>query len=151
SIAVVGRRADGHAQAQIVESARGTGWVAARMKDLVEAWRPVGVAVDPSGPAGALLPDLAEQGIAAQTVAGRELGQACARMADAITEGTVRQAGQPLLNIAVRAAGTHQTGGLWVWESIEPDTDISPLKAVTLALWALTSSKQPKRSGVVYV
>jgi hypothetical protein len=150
TIGLAGKRSDGLVHIQVVQSGKGTGWVVDRLVDLVKKWKPVGVGLNPSGPAGALIPTLAEVGIEPVLVAGREVGQACGAMFDAIADKKLRHQSQELLNIAVRAAGCQPRGEAWVWRSNEPNTDIGPLEAVTLALHVLGKpSKVRPRSGVV--
>ena len=148
-IGLAGFRSDGATHVQVVQSAKGTGWIVDRVAEL-RSWNPSCVAVDPAGPAGSLCGDLAASGVEVRQVSGREYRQACASFFDAVTNKTLRHQGQPLLNIAVSAAGMHPTGDAWVWRSTKPGTDVSPLKAVTLAMFALAQApKKPVRSGVV--
>lgn len=149
TIGLAGRRSDGHAFLQVVESGKGTGWVVQRVAELVQR-TPAPVAVNPSAPAGALIAELELAGIVVTSVVGRQVGQACGMMRDGIANGTVRHGGQPLLNIAVRAAGMSKRSELPVWQSVEPKTDVTPLDAVTLAMFALAIPGAPKRSGVVW-
>ena len=148
SIGLAGRRADGNVHIQIVQSGKGTGWVAERVADLANTWNPLAVALDPAGPTGSLIPALEALGVTVTSLSGREVAQACAALLDAVVNSTVRHSAQPLLNVAVRAGGKQPRGDAWVWRSNEPDTDIAPLKAVTLAHYALARAKT-KPSGVV--
>lgn len=148
TIGLAGRRGDGRTHIQVVQSGRGTGWVIDRLVELDTSWHPVGVAVNPNAPAGALISGLNEAGIEPVLVTGREVGQACGALYDAIAEGTVRHSSQPLLNISVQSAVRHSRGGSWVWKSRSPSTDIAPLDAVTLAAFLLAKPRKT-RTGVV--
>jgi phage terminase large subunit-like protein len=145
-IGLAGRRSDELTHLQIVESHKGTGWVAARVAELVKSWH-AEVVVDPAGPAGALIPDLAAAGVDARLVTGREYAQACGAVYDQIVDRKVRHQGEQLMNISIRAAGqqAYSKSGAWVWRSVESSTDISPLKAVTLAYQALVDPQEPKK------
>jgi hypothetical protein len=149
TITLAGRRSDGLAHLQVVQSGKGTSWVADRMAELEGQWGPVAVALDPGSPAGSLTQPLKDAGVDPLLITGRDVTQACGAMFDAIAESAVRHSNQPVLNIAVRAAGCQPTGKAWVWRSVEPDTDIEPLNGVSLALHALTTAKKP-RSGAVW-
>lgn len=150
TIGLAGRRGDGLAHVQVVQSGKGTGWVIERLVELVASHKPSGVALNPSSPAGALIHPLMEAGIEPVMITGREWAQACGRMWDAIENRKVRHQNQPVLNVAVRAAGRQPRGDAWVWRSSMADTDVEPLEAVTLALHALGKPAK-QRSGKVYV
>lgn len=144
-IGLAGVRSDGHTHLQVVDSRQGTGWVAERVAELVGQWSPTDVAVDPAGPAGALIPALSEAGIEPRLVTAREYAQACGATYDGIVDKKIRHQGQQLLDISIRAAGQKPYSGAWIWKSVESKTDITPLKLVTLAHFALSSPKEPKK------
>lgn len=148
TIAMAGLREDGNRHLQVVQSGRGTGWVADRLAELNRAWKPVAVALNPSGPAGSLIPELGERKLEPLLVSRGDLGRATGMVLDGITEGTVRHSSQPVLSIAVGAAQTRKVGDVKVWD-LRGSTDVAPLQAVTLALFALVTAKPKKRSGVV--
>lgn len=150
TIGLAGTRADGNRHVQIVRSGRGTGWVPAGLGELVEKWAPVAVALDPGSPAGSLLPDLEQAGIEVTTIAGRQVAAADGAFFDAVAERTLRHSSDAALNISVRVARKQPRGDAWVFRSNEPDTDIGPLKAVALAMYALAKAK-PQRRGTVYL
>lgn len=141
-IGLAGRRSDGHAHVQVVESFRGTAGVAERLAELRQTWNSGDVGIDPGGPAGSLMPALEAAKVPTASVWSREVAGADAGFLDAVTEKTLRHPSQPVLNIAVRAARKQPMGKAWVWRSNEPGTDIAPLKAVTLALYMLAKAPQ---------
>lgn len=152
SIGLAGLRSDGARHVQIVQSGKGTGWVVERMVELVKEWKSLAVVVDPASPAGSLIPALMEAGIEPVSITGREMGQACGVFVDAVTEKTLHHQGQPLVRIALSAARKRNVGDYWVWHNRDSKTDISPLRAVTLALFGLVramAKPEKKRSGVV--
>lgn len=148
TIAVAGLRTDGHRQLQIVQTGRGTDWVVARLIELAAEWKPLATAIAPDDPAASLIADLTNaKAVKLLPVSTRELAQGCGMVVDAITDRTVRHSGQPVLDVSLAAARKKRTGETWVWAvPAGATTDISPLKAVTLALFALTSKKRPARS-----
>ena len=123
---------------EVVEHRAGTGWVADRCAELDNKHEPHEWVLDPAGPAGALLPDLAAVDLAVRQLSTRELGQACAAFSAAVADREVRHLGDPLLSYAIDGAGRRDIGdGLWAWSRRNSGVDISPLYAATAALWAL--------------
>jgi hypothetical protein len=135
SIAVAGRRADGRRHVEVVLAKPDVRWVADELVRLVERWSPVRVVLDPSGPAGGLLPALHERGIEPGLVNARAMGQACAAFYDLLHEGDLKHLGQPVLDTAVGGARRRRMRDAWAWSRDSVSVDISPLVAVTLALW----------------
>lgn len=144
SIAVVGERGDGHLQAELIRSKSevGTSWVPARMAELVAEWGPVAVVLDASGPAGSLLAPLAEIGVDVIPIPRAGMTQACGMFFDAVTEKSLHHGNDPRLNAALMAARQRGHLDTWVWAR-KNLTDISPLVAVTLALYGLKSKQPP--------
>jgi phage terminase large subunit-like protein len=142
SIVVAGHRPDGLGHVELVAHEPGTAWVAGRVKELHRKWK-AEVAVDPSSPAGSLIPELKKAGVEVVEVAGREMAQACGHFVDMVSEGSVRHIGQAKLNVAVDAGRKRTLGDAWAWHRKDTSSDISPLVGATLALW--TVGKPPKK------
>ena len=135
SIAVAGVRADGRLHVEVVESARGTEWVVPRLLELRGKWRPCAVVVDGAGPAGSLIAPLEAAGVEVLKPSARDAAQACGQFYDAAVQGRLRHLDQPALNAAVAGAKRRDLGDAWAWARKNTSIDISPLVAVTLALW----------------
>ena len=147
NIAVAGFRTDGHRQLQIVQTGRGTDWVVARVVELAAEWKPLTVAVAPDDPIASLIAELVTAKVKLLSVSTRETAQGCGMVVDGITNATVHHNNQPVLDVALTAARKKRSGELWVWAApAGAKVDIAPLKAVTLALFALMSKKRPERS-----
>lgn len=84
AIGVAGKRADGDMHAELIEYREGTNWVAQRAKALKQRWTTCAFAVDPTGPAGSLIPQLAEAGIEVFEINTRRCAQAFGLMYDGI-------------------------------------------------------------------
>jgi hypothetical protein len=140
SIAVAGRRADGRRHVEVVLAKPDVRWVADELVRLVQRWSPVRVVLDPSGPAGGLLPALHERGIEPGLVNARAMGQACAAFYDLLHEGDLKHLGQPVLDVAVGGARRRRMRDAWAWSRDSVSVDISPLVASTLALWGFEES-----------
>lgn len=151
SIAVAGIRADGLHHVEIVEQRPGTSWMVPRLVELVKDWRPVAVAIDTKGPAGALIPDLEAAGVELLKVQATDMAQACGGLyAAAVPQGedvsSIRHRDQGALNRAVAAAKKRKLGEAWAWARADITNDISPLVAVTLARWALAKKGHRRRA-----
>ena len=137
-IGVCGDRADGRRQVEVAAARPGTGWVVEALKDAVEQWRaPVVVASTTTSPAASLIPNLIDAGLEVVPVGGGELAQACGHFLDSVVERTVVHIVDEALTAAVKGA-EKKPGEAYVFTR-KGDTDISPLYAVTLALWGWTT------------
>lgn len=141
SVAVAGRRADGRTHVEVVKRARGTGWVVDFVEDLQAKWKPASIVLDAIGPAGALLNAFAIAGVRIEVVSMREYGQACGAFVDQVVNDTLRHKDQPGLTGALESARKRPLGdsGAWGWNRRD-ETDISPLVASTLAVFAHSRS-----------
>lgn len=137
AIAAAGRsNLDQHRMAvEVVANERGTAWIAARARKLVDTWGGE-VAVAKGSPAAALLADLVAEQVPVRIVSGEEMAQACGQLLDAVVEHRIHHRGQPVLDVAVRHAVRRDVGDAWVWSRRRSSVDISPLVAVTLAAMA---------------
>jgi len=128
------RQVDGISQVDIADHRPGVEWVLPRVVDLEQRFRPVAWVLDPSGPAGSLLPALKQAGIVPTLTGPREMAQACGAFFDAAVspEPTLRHLNEPSLNAALTAATKRPLGDAWAWS--RKTGDISPLVAATLAL-----------------
>lgn len=151
-IGLAGRRADGAAQLEIVQSGRGTGWVADRVRELQRVWRPTATVVWRSGPAGGLVPLLEGAGCKVQLATNADYQRACGLFVDAFDEGRVAHAGQRQVAVALGAARkkwTRDRSG-FVLVGSDDSVDIAPLRALVLALAALERAPKKKSAGIVY-
>jgi hypothetical protein len=55
---------------------------------------------------------------------------------DAVDQDALRHLNTAELNAAIHGAATRPLGDAWAWSRKSSGTDISPLVACTLALWA---------------
>lgn len=138
---------------EVLEHRRGADWAVARIRDLVEAQDVSVVGLDPSGPAGALIPALTKPvaeggaGLVVRDAAnpdgklvlldGRESTLACAGFLADVVDRELVHRDESSLNDAVDGAGRRQSGDAWKWSRKDSTVDITPLVAATVAryLW----------------
>jgi len=161
AIAVAGARGDGLIHLEVAEHRPGIGWVAGRVRELVERWRPCAVAADTGGPAGAVAADLAAalegSGLELTVPRVRDVGAACGALYGAVVRppdapadwaASVRHIPHPGLTAALAGAGKRKLGEAWAWDRLGASVDISPLVAVTLARWAFATRPREDDSDV---
>ena len=133
AIASAGRRTDKRLHTKIVDHRPGMSWVVERLMDLKQRHQPVAILLDPTTPAGALIPELMEVGIEPIEVSSREMGQACGAFHNDVVSDQLRHVGQDALTDALRWATTRKLGDAWAWDRQKGKGDICPLVAATLA------------------
>jgi hypothetical protein len=124
----------------VTDNHPGTAWIVGSLLELTAA-NPGKLFLDPKGPAGALLADLATAGLKVEEVSPGEHSQACGGLLAAVISGELVHERQPVLDLAVKGATRRPYGDAWAWNRRSATVDISPLVAVTLARWAATTSK----------
>ena len=137
SIAAAGWRSKGHAHVEVVEKQRGTGWLAARLKELVEKHKPAAVLCDASGPVATLLPEVEKLGVQVTPLNSREHAQACGLIFDMVQQQTLSHFDDPDLAAAIQGSEKKPLEDAWKWSRKNSAGEISPLVAVTLALWGI--------------
>lgn len=147
SIAAAGLNQDGRWHVEVVEKLPGTGWLAARLYDLVEKHSPEAVVADKMGPGTSLLQQIEETDVQITLVDGFQHAQACAQLVDAVAEDNLRHRGTADLVTAIRVASTRSLADRWLWSRNRSSVDISPLVAATLALHAAQGMPQEAGSG----
>lgn len=138
SIAVAGVREDGLPHVAIVDSRAGIDWVPARVAQLLADHHNVGVALDPGGPAGALLLDLDHAGVKPTQLKTRDVVQACGRFLNLVEAAGLRHRDEGALLEAVRGAKTRPVGEAWAWARRTAAADITTLYAATIAIWTIS-------------
>lgn len=160
-LCLAGRRSDGGAHLQVVETLKGSADVPARVAELVAKWNPVGVATVAASAAAPLVPDIEAykpargRPVEVRMLSQRDMAKACGMLLDSIDAGTLHHAGGDLLAISVGAARRRKIGDgdLWMWGSDDDSTHIAPLEGVTAALYVLVTSnaRRESKAGKVVV
>lgn len=149
-IALAGFRDDGAAHVELVASRPGTEWVIAWLEAEERKYKPAGVVWQVNGaPVSSLTDDLRKSDLPLMEWSGSDLGRATGQLFDAITHRddedapapTVYHRPQPALDVAANTAMVKPSGDSWLWDRSKSPADISPLVAVTGALWGLLNKE----------
>ena len=148
-VAIAGHRADGKLHVEVLEHKRNTNWIADLIDAVIAKKPPASIVVDVSGQGAALLPDLAKRGIEVTPVSKAEHAQGCGIIFDAVKDGELRHLGTPELKEAIRGAIKLKLSDRWAWSRTDSTVDITPLVAVTLALWGAQTLEVPGDAQVI--
>jgi hypothetical protein len=99
-----------------------------------------------------LVPELLARSVKVTVTGAGDMAKACGLLFDAVRDGLVTHFDQEPLNAALAGAKKRAIGnaGAWGWDRKAPDVDLTPLVAVTLALFgAATSKRRPGRKSCV--
>ena len=143
SVALAGLRSDGLAHVELYEQRQGTGWLAPWIEERVSRNVVSAVVVDAKSPAAPLVDELKRRKVrnVVMTTAD-DMATACGSFYQSAMEGTLRHTGQPQVDAALAVASKRSImGDRWAWNRKTTASDITPLVAVTLALWGVHSSK----------
>jgi hypothetical protein len=143
AIAVAGTSVAGGPHVEVIEHMPGTGWVVDRLTELVRDHQVACVAYDRRGPAAALAHHLEGLGVEIRPMGAGENAEACGLLFDAVEQRTLRHLGTPELRASLKGAARRPLGDAWTWSRKTSQADISPLCAVTGALWAHNTDKPP--------
>lgn len=102
--------------------------------------------MDPTGPIGALIPDMENAGLELVLLEGRESVQACGSLLAAVVEHELVHRDERSLNDAVAGAVRRQVGDAWKWSRKDSTVDISPLVAATVARFLWVRGTEPTDS-----
>ncbi|MEV1295788.1 hypothetical protein [Pseudonocardia sp. NPDC049635] len=128
---------------QVADYERGTAWVLPRILELAARHPDAVTAIDPRGPAGYLIPHLERAGVEIVTPSVLEVAHAAQRFVRGVVdEPVIRHFDQEALDIAVKAAVKRPMGDGWTWMR-RGGTDISPVDAGSLAVWAAEDAAGP--------
>jgi hypothetical protein len=142
SIGVAGARADGAVHVEVIDNDPDVAWIVDRCVQLDETHGGRGFVIDSGSPAGTLVGPLTEAGLRVIPMRGRDYWQACGGFYDSVMAGTLRHQGthQPELLTAILGARQRPFGDAWAWDRKRVGVDLTPLIAVTLAVWGLTQT-----------
>jgi phage terminase large subunit-like protein len=128
---------------QVIANRKGTGWIVQALKKLQEEWNPVAIVIDQGSPAASLLPELQAARIRVLQVGTGDVVMAGGSFYNGVKNDKVLHGDQPVLNAAVAAATKRNVRDAFAWNRKNPNADITPLVAVTLAAHGLKSKRKP--------
>jgi hypothetical protein len=143
SIAVASDAADGRVHLELIEHRPGTEWVVDRLAALCTRWNPSAVAADVTGPVGSLIPRIERNGVTITPIGAREQTQAAGMFYELVESRRIAHLEQPEMAAALEGARRRAVGDAWKWSRVNSSVDISPLVAVTFALWAHHRAEAP--------
>lgn len=151
SIGAAGRREDGKRHLELVDRfPADTGKLVGQLKKRIKEFSPVGIAIDPAGPAAYLIPDVEKHcGIEVVKPVGREVAAACGSVyvgisSDKAEARDVRVRPHPALDAAARSAEWRDRGDARVFDRRSDDAaDAAPLVAVAIADHVLATAPAP--------
>lgn len=145
SIARAGVRRDGRVHGE-VDTRPGTTWAVERLAELSKK-RNAAVVLDGGSRAISLVPALVAAGVQPIVYGTRQVVAACGGFLDMLDEDKFRHLGQTELNLAVDAARRRKVGDAWAWHRRDTSVDISPLVALTLAVYGLKEEAPRRKTG----
>lgn len=157
AIGVAGYRSDGLYHVGIVPADRdepgvaslpGTAWIPDRLLQLRDDWGPCAIVIDERSEAGALIPDLRKLGIEVVSTNATGMAQACGKTLSIVKGRELRHRGARPLQDSVIAGKRRDLADAWAWDRKDPDSDITQLVAVTLALHGLVVHGQPRQTEI---
>lgn len=144
TVATAGFTADGSPHVEVVASRAGVEWLVGWFTDPEKrhraAWQVAGQAR--GAPVSGTLPLLTDAGLSVVEWGGTDLGGGTGAFYDAVRDKRLKHRPQPVLDVAAAVAATRPLGDAWVWDRKKSPADISPLVAVTGALWLLTRPEE---------
>jgi hypothetical protein len=123
----------------VADRREGAGWLVPEAQR-IQADRNCAVVIAGTGPAADLIPALEAAGVRLTIAKGNDAADACAGIFDAVREKRLAHPKHPELDAAVAGAQRRKREDRWVWDRRNSAHDISPLEAVTLALWAANNT-----------
>lgn len=138
TVCLAGLRDDGRWHVELDEAREGVAWVVPYVKALLEVNPQIrGVGVDAGSPSKVLLDEFDSEGVRVITPKVQDLGSACTTVLAGVVSGDIVHIDQGQVNTAVKVAGKRALGdtGMWVWSRKTAAADITPVQAMTLALW----------------
>lgn len=145
AVVYAGRRGDGLPQGEVVHYRFDPDAAVEFLASPERTVRPSVVVLRKTGPAASLSDALTKAGYEVRWWSGGDISAACGELYDLVRGdedercGDLRHTAHTTLDVAAATAATKPFGDRWSWDMAKSPTDISPLFALTGALWALTN------------
>lgn len=142
-VALAGETTDGRWLVAMREHKTGTvDWVVPFVESFKSRNTIRAVAIEKASAAAALMDDMEKRRIRVTAAQAHDMAGACGLLYDGVHAGWLTHPGQPQLAYALSMARKRPllNGGAWGWNKKTADSDITPVVAVTLALWGAKNS-----------
>jgi hypothetical protein len=139
AVCIIGQH-EGRIVVQVLDHRPGTSWTVERLAQLTKDYPNVGVVIDQGGPASRLIAPLEAAKVPLVRASMADAARAFGTFVAEVT-GDIPRLGhfdQPELSDALAVAGKRPLGDGFTWARKDA-TDISPLEAATLGVWAFLS------------
>lgn len=134
SIGLAGRNSEGKYHVEWMHHRAGTDWI---VDTIVGGWesKRIPIRIHKGGPEASFVAPLRERGVEVVEVSSADAARATGQFIDAAHAGQLVHLGQPSLTKALMAADVRvSTDGATVWSERKSSVEITPLRAVTVAL-----------------
>jgi Phage terminase large subunit (GpA) len=134
---------DGTCHLEVSDYGEGASWVAGRVRELRDRWRPTAIAYDQAGPALDVADELERDGVTLMGLGAKDYAAACSGLLEALTapEGPkVRYRPHQRLDEAAAGAVRRALGDSWAWGRRQSNVSLAPLTAATVARWGCLHS-----------
>jgi hypothetical protein len=150
-ISTAGYRTDGLIHGEVIAQRAGMMWlpeVAVKIRDKTGINQ---VAIQARGCAAAdFIEPLRALGFEIIEVSGTALGSSAGRIKDRVRDQTIKHRGQPALDVAVSGGVTKRLSEVQVWDRGASPIDISPLVALSNAVYGLEAGPAPEDTASAY-
>ena len=133
--------ADAAGRVELLEHRPGVGWVVERVTELVMKYK-AKVAIQSTGAAGALIPDIERAGVTVVPITVNEITLACGKFYDGVDARVPFIRTDARLNNAAAVAVKKPFGDAWKFDR-RAGADITPLYSVVLARWVAYGGSPP--------
>lgn len=125
----------------------GVGWTVDWLAERAAQWR-VPVAVDRNGPAGSLVTALESRNVNVVGYTPADVAKAAGVLHDRVVDGSVAIRQEPVLDQALAGSKRRPVSGAWAFGRRDMSTDISPLVALSIAVYAASQPGGPTLSVI---
>jgi phage terminase large subunit-like protein len=153
AIGVAGSRSDDLTHIEItsrdgvMDHRPGTAWIVPRLLELKQTFPSIRLLIAAGSAAESLVTDIESAGISVEQVPEGDVPTACGFFYDRAVAGRLRHLSQPELDKALAAARKREVGDkAWAWGRRKSTEDITPVYAVTLAVWGAVGMPAPEVS-----
>lgn len=156
ALVVCGYRPDGKKHVEVIEHLQGIRWLEESIKERCKKNTFSAVLIDSKAPIGYMKESLEKAGVPVVLTGYEFMASSAVYFKQGVDAVSFRHKGDGRLARAIRGAANRPLNGKQAFAKAEPDSDITPLVAASLALYgqdsdAITSKVKKQRTGKVFV